>query len=105
LQFDGIAVKRVGPRAPNPNALAERWVQSVRVECLDHFLVFGEAHLRHLLAEYLAYYHGERPHQALGNRPLSGPPLPERGERVVPGDIVCVERLGGLLKHYTRRAA
>jgi hypothetical protein len=51
-----VEVKAVGPRAPNMNAVAERWVQSVKQECLDHEVVFGEAHLPHILTEYLASF-------------------------------------------------
>lgn len=97
------------PATPNMNAYAERWVQSVQTECLDHFVVLGERHLEHILRDYVAYYHLERPHQAKGNRPLSGhdssggtgPANPSPGI----GRVVCYERLGGLLKHYTRQAA
>jgi putative transposase len=104
LKSDGMETVKVGPRAPNMSAHAERWVQAVKHECLDHFLIFGEAHLRHLLSEYLAHYHGERPHQGLGNQPLTGAPPPAPAEPLTLGAIVCAERLGGLLKHYTRRA-
>jgi putative transposase len=61
LVSDGIKVKPVGVRGPNQNAVAERFVQSVKQECLDHFVVYGKAHLRHILSEYLAYYHQHRP--------------------------------------------
>jgi putative transposase len=97
---EGIQVKRVGPRAPNLNAYAERWVQAVKQEYLDHFVVFGEGHLRHLLREYVAHYNEERPHQGRDNLPLGGAG-PDPGG----GVVVCRERLGGLLKHYSRRAA
>jgi putative transposase len=53
FEAEGTEVKRVGPRAPNLNAYAERWVQTLRQECLDHFVVLGEGHLRHVLREYL----------------------------------------------------
>lgn len=99
LQADDIEIIRLPFRAPNLNAYAERWVQSVKSECLDHFMVFGEDHLRHLLKEYLAYYHAERPHQAKDNLPLLG----RRSENVPfarTAELVCEERLGGLLKHY-----
>jgi putative transposase len=101
LEAEDIEVKRLGPLAPNLNAYAERWVQSVRHECLDHFVVFGERHLRHLLDQYLAYYHQERPHQAKGNAPL----VRSAAESPSTGEVVCHTRLGGLLKHYIRRAA
>ena len=105
FESDGVKVTPISVRAPNMNATAERWVQSVRVECLDHFVVFGERHLRHLLAEYLAYYHEERPHQSLGNVPLSGKPPPAEADILSLADIVCQERLGGLLKNYSPSAA
>jgi putative transposase len=57
LATEGIAVTPIGVRAPNQNAVAERFVQSVKQECLDHFVVFGETHLRHILSEYLIYYY------------------------------------------------
>jgi putative transposase len=100
LRSEGIEVKRVGPFAPNLNAYAERWVQTVRHECLDRFVVFGEDHLRHLVGEFAAYYNRARPQQALGNVPLSKCEPSAAG-----GVVVCEERLGGLLRHYTRQAA
>jgi transposase InsO family protein len=86
--------------ATNQNAVAERFVQSVQHECLDHFVVFGEAHLRHILSEYLAYYHQHRPHQGLGNRPLIGTELAAVETDRPVGEIVFEERLGGLPGHY-----
>jgi len=105
LTLEGIAVTPIGVRAPNQNAVTERFVQSVRRECLDHFIVFGETHLRYLLSEYLAYYHQHRPHQGLANRPLgwTEPPVAEMDRPL--GDVVCHERLSGLLRHYQRSAA
>jgi putative transposase len=106
LEADGAAVIRLGLRAPNLNAYAERFVQTLRVECLDHFVVCGEKYLRHLVEEYLVHYHEERPHQGRGNVPLS---VADRGQviahRFPDGPVVCHERLGGLLKHYDRAAA
>lgn len=65
----GAELKRVGPRAPTPNAFAERWVQSLRTECLDRFVVLGETHPRHLASVYLTNSNAERPHQGKGNVP------------------------------------
>ena len=96
----GIRAKRLAPRSPNLNAYVERFIQSIQVECLDHFLVFGEKHFDYLVREYLEYYHQERPHQGLGNRLISGEPPPPAN-----GEILCRTRLGGLLKHYYRAAA
>ena len=103
---EGCEVKRVGPRAPNMNAYAERWVQSLRAECLDHFVVVGERHLAHLVSSYVAPYNEERPHQAKGNVPL--PEADQDEPRILKfpiGEVKCRQRLGGLLKHYYREAA
>jgi hypothetical protein len=68
---EGAKVQRVGPRAPNLNSVIERFLQSVRHECLDQFVVCGEKHLRYLLRQYVNHYYNiERPHQAKGNVPL-----------------------------------
>ena len=60
-------------RAPKANAIVERTIGTIRRECLDHVLVFGENHLRHVLREYVAYYNATRPHQSLEAQPPSGP--------------------------------
>lgn len=101
LAAEGVEVKRVTPRSPNLNAVAERFVQTIQVECLDHFLVFGEAHLRHLISCYLSYYHTRRPHQSRDNWLLTGGP-PPGPSALDPGDVVCEASLGGLLKHFRR---
>ena len=84
----------------------ERWIQSIQVECLDHFVVLGAAHLNHLVQEFVAHYHEERPHQGLDNR-LIIPGKPPPDDESIPStrQVACCERLGGLLKHYERRAA
>lgn len=104
FESEGTEVKRVGPIAPNLNAYAERFAQTLRVECLDHFVICGEKHLRHLVSEFLAHYHEERPHQNLANTPpcrSSTEILPFVKDQ----PIRRTERLGGLLKHYSRKAA
>ena len=101
LEAEGITIKEPIARSPNMNAFAERWAQSVQVECLDHFVVLGEDHLRHIVGEYVAYFNAERPHQAMDNSPLTG----SVGETPSDGEILCQERLGGLLRHYYRKAA
>lgn len=102
LMSEGITVTPIGVRAPNQNAVAERIVQSVKHECLDHFIVFGEDNLRHILSEYLLYYHQHRPHQGLGNQPLSGAESASVDADQPVGEVFCEERLGGLLRHYRR---
>jgi len=101
LEAAGTEIRKPNPKSPNLNAFAERWAQSVQVECLDHFVVLGEDHLRHIVGEYVAYFNAERPHQAMDNYTLtrSAEEAPSEGE------ILCQERLGGLLRHYYRAAA
>ena len=105
LAAEGVEVVQVGPRQPNLNAHVESFVQTMRRECLDHFIVFGEDHLRLLCSEFLIHYHDSRPHQGKDNRPLSGAEPAEWTGAITADAIVCEERLGGLLKHYSRRAA
>jgi RNA recognition motif-containing protein len=85
--------------ALNVNAYVERFVQAIEQECLDKLIVFGPEHLDYVAAEYLAYYHEERPHQGKGNEPL----IPTIA--TTDGEVVSRERLGGLLRHYYRKAA
>lgn len=102
LEGEGVTVKKVGPHAPNLNALAERFVQTAKSECLDHLMVFGEEHLRHLALSFQAYYNELRPHQAKDNLPLNCTAPPPTAVFVAEY-IVCDERLGGLVKHFYRR--
>jgi putative transposase len=102
--LDNAGIKRVPlpPRSPWLNAVAERWIQSVKTEVLSRIILFGERSLCHVLSEYLAHYHAERPHQGKGNVIL----FPSaQAEPVSEGSIECRERLGGLLKYYHRKVA
>ena len=81
------------------NAYAERFVRSIKSECLDRMIIFGEANLERIVKEYLAHYYRERNHQGLANRLIQPAPLS------VSGEIHCRERIGGLLKYYYRKAA
>jgi putative transposase len=102
--IDAAGVKRVPlpPRSPNLNAYAERWVRSVKEECLSRLILFGETSLRHALTQYVAHFHHERNHQGKGNV-LLFPMVNQDAERA--GPLQCRERLGGLLKYYTCEAA
>jgi transposase InsO family protein len=102
--IDAAGVKRVPlpARSPNLNAYAERWVRSVKEECLLRMILFGEASLRHALTQYAEHFHHERNHQGKGNV-LLFPTVSQDTERA--GPIRCRERLGGLLKYYEREAA
>ena len=97
----GVEPLRLPPSSPDLNAFAERWVRSVKEECLSRLILFGEGSLRRALNEYLTHFHAERPHQGKGNVLL----FPEPTERGSPGDRVeCRQRLGGLLRYYARAA-
>ena len=74
----GVRVIRTPPRAPNCNAFAERFVLSIKSECLDRMIFFGESSLRQALREYLEHYNRERAHQGIGNRVIDARP-PGRG--------------------------
>lgn len=100
-----IASGRVEPlvlpaRSPNLNAYAERWVRSVKEECLCKVILFGERSLRRALNEYVEHFHAERNHQGKGNVLL----FPRR-VNTRRGHVQCHERLGGLLRYYHQEAA
>src|SRR3984885_3778081 len=102
LRSSGIRPLTLPPRSPNLNAFAERWVCSVRRECLSKLILFGEASLRYALNEYIDHYHSERNHQGKGNLLLfPSPDLPLRPKSTT---VLCRDRLGGLLKFYSRVA-
>jgi putative transposase len=101
-----IASGRVEPlalltRSPNLNAYAERWVRSVKEECLSKVILLGERSLRRALSNYVAHFHAERNHQGKGNVLL----FPRVNDRQRDGPMRCRERLGGLLRYYHREAA
>ena len=97
----GVRPLMLPPRSPNLNAFAERWVRSAKEECLAKLILFGAGSLRRALNEFAEHDDSERNHQGKENlllfpRGASGDPCG--------GDIQCKQRLGGLLKHYTRAA-
>src|SRR5258707_9295776 len=101
-----IASGRVEPlalpaRSPNLNAYAERWVRSVKEECLSKVILFGERSLRRALSNYVEHFHAERNHHGEGQRPAvsSGCGPPPRGAGAVPRAI------GRLLRYYPQEAA
>jgi putative transposase len=94
----GIRVVQTPYQAPNPNAFAERFVRSIKTECLDRLIPLGERHFRRAVAEFVAHYHHERNHQGLDNELIDGV------ERRVDGRIRRRARLGGLLNYYERAA-
>jgi transposase InsO family protein len=95
----GVRIVFTPPRAPNANAYAERFVRSIKDECLDRLIPIGARHFRRAVTEYVEHYHGERNHQGLDNHLISGPLAIETMNRVRRHS-----RLGGLLNFYQRAA-
>ena len=100
----GIRVIKAPVRAPKARAHAERWVGTVRRECIDRLLILGRRHLQHVLATYVAHYNEHRPHRALGQRPPLLCALPPDGQP--PANVIELDRLrrrdllGGLIHEY-----
>lgn len=101
----GVRVERTAPRAPNQNAFIERWIGSLKHECLNRFICFGQEHLNHIVAEYVNFYNTLRPHQRKENRPLTGEWPAQDLPLVCEKHVVCKTKLGGVLRHYERNAA
>jgi transposase InsO family protein len=99
VQGAGVRIVLIPVRASNANAYAERFVRSIREECLDRLILFGERRLVRALDEFVAHYHGERNHQGLGNELITPAAAVAGGTRVR-----CRDRLGGLLRYYYRAA-
>ena len=95
----GTRVVQTPYQAPNANAYAERFVRSIKQECLSRVIPFGERHLRRTIAEYIEHYHRERNHQGLGNALIDDCTHRPMGTR-----IRRRPRLGGLLNYYERAA-
>ena len=100
LEDAGVKIVRTAIQAPNMNAVAERFVGSVKRECLSKLILFGDSHLQRVLSSFTDHYHEQRPHQGLDNNLIK----PQHGDPPTEGDIVVDERLGGLLRSYRRAA-
>ncbi len=100
LEGSGVRPVRLPAQRPNLNAYAERFVRSIKSECLAQIIPLGERHLRRSVSEYVEHYHRERNHQGLGNE------LIEKSSQdcVSDGPVECRERLGGVLRYYRRAA-
>jgi transposase InsO family protein len=101
LEQAGVEAVRLPARSSNLSPNLERFMRSVKEECLERMIFFGERSLQVAVAEFLSHFHKERNHQGLGNR------LIEPGEEVgrTTGDVAFRERLGGMLRYYYRQAA
>jgi transposase InsO family protein len=101
LNESGVEVVRLPYRSPNLNAYAERFVRSIKDECLGRMIFFGERSLRKATREYAAHYHRERNHQGLDNRLIE----PDGRAKSPFSAVECAQRLGGMLRFYHRGAA
>ena len=101
LKPSGVRTVKLPARSPNLNAYAERFVRSVKSECLAQIIPLGERHLRKAVREYTEHYHFERNHQGLDNQLIEKP----IDEPNMYDAVDCRERLGGILNYYHRRAA
>jgi transposase InsO family protein len=99
LSEAGIRVVQTPYQAPNANAYAERFVRSIKHECLNRVIPFGDRHLRRTIAEYVEHYHRERNHQGIENMLIAGAPATG-----LLGRIRRRPRLGGVLNYYERAA-
>jgi putative transposase len=97
---NGVRVIKTPVRSPRANAFAERFVGTLRRECLDHILILGEGHLRKVLAEFVGHYNGHRPHQSLQQEP----PLQRSRAVNITARIERRQVLGGLISEYRRAA-
>ena len=101
LTSAGVKAIRLPAWSPNLNAWIERFVRSIKDECLDRMIFFGESSLRRAVREFIAHYHAERNHQGLGNRIIE----PDNRVGKTCGPVRSRERLGGMLRYYYRDAA
>jgi len=101
LTSEDIRIIQTPVRAPNATAFAERWVRSVREECLDRLLIFRDRHLHRVLTEYVIYYNQARPHQGIAQQC----PVPAQRSMASDGPIERRDILGGVLHDYHRRVA
>jgi putative transposase len=100
LVREGTHLIRLPPRSPNLNAFAERFVRSIKSECLNRMMFFGHASLQHAISHFMAHYHTERNHQGLANQLLRPAPITQ-----LPRPVQRRQRLGGMLNYYHRAAA
>jgi putative transposase len=101
LEQTGVKAARLPPRSPNLNPNLERFMRSIKEECLERMIFFGEKALQNAVSEFLTHYHQERNHQGLNNQLIQ--PSKEVGRN--DGAVACRERLGGILRYYYRQAA
>ncbi len=101
LEKSGVKPVRLPPRSPNLTPHIERFMRSIKEECLNKMIFFGEKSLLNAVREFCLHYHQERNHQGLENRLIE----PGRDVGLTKGKVACRERRGGFLKYYYRDAA
>ncbi|MFQ5932449.1 MAG: integrase core domain-containing protein [Nitrospiraceae bacterium] len=101
LASGGVRTVKLPAQSPDLNAYAERFVRSIKEECLERMILLGEHHLRRAVREYVSHYHGERNHQGLDNQLIKS----LRKDTLTKGAVQRRERLGGMLSYYYREAA
>ena len=101
MELSRVHCVRLPPRSPNLTPHIERFMRTIKEECLTRMVLFGEHSLREAIKQFSAHYHWERNHQGLDNRLIEPRDEVDR----VTGELCCRERLGGMLRYYYRRAA
>jgi putative transposase len=104
LRTRGIKGVKIPAQSPNCSPYAERFVETIQDECLNHLVFFGERHLRFVVKEFMVHYHSERFHQGLGGQLINKEAVSANDNRAG-GKVVCRSRLGGMLNFYYREAA
>jgi len=103
LRTGGVKCVKLPASSPNCNPHAERFVKTIKYECLNNFVIFGERHLRYLIKEFVEHYQTERFHQAIGGQLIRN--VGPTNDNGADGEVACRSRLGGMLNYYHREAA
>ena len=105
FKASGVQIKRTVPMSPNLRAHVERFIQTLKFECLNKFVIVAEKHLDHICRIWGRHYNEERPHSSRDHLPPDFTAPPEEATTVRLSDIVCTTKLGGVIQSYCRRAA
>jgi len=105
LKSSGAQVKRNTPMSPNLRAHVERFIQTLKFECLKKFVIVGEKHMDHICRVWSRHYNEELPHSARAHLPPDFTAAPQEVTSIRVNDIVCTSKLGGVIQSYSRRVA